>query len=109
MATAYKVLGQSNPAATTNTTLYTVPALTQTVCSTLVICNQASSNASFRVAIRPAGATLAAQHYIAYDTTVPANDVISLTIGVTLATTDVVTIQASTATLSFNLFGSELT
>ena len=39
MATAYKVLGQSNPAATTLTTLYTVPAVTSAVCSTLSICN----------------------------------------------------------------------
>ena len=109
MAITYKVLGQSNPAATTNTTLYTVPAATQAVCSTLVVCNQAATSAFFRVAIRPAGAAIAAQHYIAYDTVVPANDVISLTIGVTLGATDVVTIQASTTTLSFNLFGSEVT
>lgn len=109
MPTTYKVLGQSNPAATTATTLYTVPAGTQTVASTLSICNQTISNASYRVAIRPAGATLAAQHYIAYDVTVGGGDTTALTLGFTLAATDVVTIYASVATLSFSLFGSELT
>lgn len=108
MAIVYKVLGQSNPAATTATTLYTVPASTSTVVSTINVCNQSASNDTFRIAIRPAGETLAAKHYIAYGTSIPANDSISLTIGITLATTDVVTIYAGTANLSFNLFGSEI-
>lgn len=107
MATVYKVLGQSNPTATTATTLYTVPAATSAIISTITICNQ-SSAATFRIAVRPAGATLAAQHYIAYDVSVPTNESISLTIGVTLATTDVVTVYASTDSVSFNAFGSEV-
>jgi glucose-6-phosphate dehydrogenase assembly protein OpcA len=108
MATTYKVLGQSNPSATTATTLYTVPASTSTVVSTISICNQASSAASYRIAVRPAGATLAAQHYLAYDIALAANDTTALTLGVTLATTDVVTVYASSATLSFSAFGSEI-
>jgi glucose-6-phosphate dehydrogenase assembly protein OpcA len=108
MATAYKVLGQSNPAATTATTLYTVPSATSTVVSTIAVCNQAATAATYRIAIRPAGATLAAQHYIAYGSTVAANDSTMLTIGVTLATTDIITVYASTATLSFSAFGSEI-
>jgi glucose-6-phosphate dehydrogenase assembly protein OpcA len=108
MATTYKVLGQSNPAATTLTTLYTVPSATSTVVSTLMICNQASTAASFRVAVRPAGASIVAQHYLSYDTVVPANDSIALTLGMTLATTDVVSVYASTTTMSFSLFGSEI-
>ena len=108
MATTYKTLGQSNPSATTATTLYTVPAATSTVVSTVTICNQASTAGTFRLAIRPAGASLAAQHYIAYDTPIAANDTVALTLGITLATTDVVTIYASSATMSFSAFGSEL-
>lgn len=108
MAITYKVLGQSNPTANTNTDLYTVPSTTSTVCSTLVICNQANTAATFRVAIRPAGAAVASQHYISYDTNLNANDSITMTIGMTLATTDIVTIRASTGTVSFNLFGSEI-
>ena len=108
MAIAYKILGQSIPSATTATTLYTVPASTSTVVSTITICNQAASSDSYRIAIRPAGAALAAQHYIAYNGAIPAYDTISLTLGITLATTDVVTVYAGTANLSFGLFGSEI-
>ena len=108
MATVYKVLGQVNPAATTATTLYTVPASTSTVVSTIVICNQTAVAATFRIAVRPAGATLAAIHYVAYDITVGASDSTALTLGITLATTDVITVYASTATLSFNAYGSEI-
>lgn len=109
MANAYKVLGQVNPSATTATTLYTVPGATSTVVSTINVCNQSAAAGTFRIAIRPAGATLAAQHYICYDTTLPANDSISLTLGITLATTDVVTVYASSATMSFAAFGTEIT
>lgn len=108
MAITYKVLGQSNPSATTDTNLYTVPANTSTIGSTLQVCNQGSAAASYRIAVRPAGETLAAKHYITYDASVPGNDAISLTIGITLAATDVVTVYASTSTVSFNLFGSEI-
>lgn len=107
MATTYKVLGQSSPSATTNTTLYTVPAATSAVASTLVVCNRGTST-TFRVAIRPAGATLADEHYIVYDSSVNQYDSVFLTLGITLATTDVVTVYAGAATLSFSLFGSEI-
>ena len=108
MATTYKVLGQSNPAATTATTLYTVPSATQAVISTITVCNQAATSASYRIAVRPAGATLAAQHYVAYDIAIAANDTTALTLGIALSTTDVVTVYAATATLSFSAFGSEI-
>jgi glucose-6-phosphate dehydrogenase assembly protein OpcA len=108
MATNYKVLGQSNPAATTATTLYTVPASTQTIVSTIVVTNQAATAGTYRIAVRVAAATLAASQYIAYDVSLPANASDTLTLGVTLGATDVVTVYASSATFSFNAFGSEL-
>lgn len=104
---AKKVLGQSNPAATTATTLYTVPSAKSAVVSTLSVCNTAATAATFRVAVRPAGATLATVHYLAYDTTVGANDTTTITIGITLATTDVITVYASTANLVFHAYGDE--
>jgi len=104
---AKKVLGQSNPAATTATTLYTVPSAKSAVISSLTVCNQASSSATFRIAVRPAGATLAAVHYVAYDVAVGAADTTALTLGITLATTDVVTVYASTANISFHAYGDE--
>ena len=108
MATTYKVLAQSNPAATTNTDVYTVGAGKSAVISTIVVANLAAADATFRIAVRVGGAAIANQHYLAYNVTVGASDSTTLTLGVTLAATDVVTIYGSTATLAFNLFGSEL-
>lgn len=109
MPITYKVLGQSAPSATTNTTIYTVPASTSAVISTIVIANRSTSSVGYRIAIRPAGATLANQHYIAFDVAVGASDSTTLTLGITLATTDVITIYATSANLSFSVFGSEIT
>jgi len=108
MPTTYKVLAQSNPSATTATTLYTVPASTSSVVSTITVCNQAASAGTYRIAVRPAGAALAASQYVAYDVAIAANDTTALTLGITLATTDVVTVYASSATMSFAAFGSEI-
>ena len=109
MATNYKVLGQLAPSATTATTLYTVPSATEAVISTLIVANRAATAASFRIAIRPNGATLANEHYIAYDVAVGASDSTTLTLGLTLDAADVITVYASTANLSFSVFGSEIT
>jgi len=108
MGTNYKVLGQSNPAATTATSLYTVPAATQTIVSTVVVTNQAATAGTYRIAVRVAGAALAASQYIAYDVSLPANASDTLTLGLTLGAADVVTVYASSATFSFSAFGSEL-
>lgn len=108
MPTAYKVLGQSLPAAATLTSLYTVPAATSAVCSTLSICNQGLST-TYRIAIRPAGATITASQYVVYDAAINSNDTVFLTLGVTLAATDVVSVYVGTATVSFHLYGSEIT
>lgn len=108
MATNYKVLGQSNPSATTATTLYTVPALTQAVVSTIVVANLASTAATFRIAVRVGGAALANSQYVAYDVTVGASDSTALTLGITLGAADVITVYASSANLTFTAFGSEI-
>lgn len=108
MPTAYKVLAQAAPAATTNTDIYTVPANTQTVISTIVVANRAATAATFRIAVRPNGAAIANQHYIAYDVTVGASDSTTITSGITVDAADVITVYGSTANLSFNAFGSEI-
>jgi len=108
MAATYKVLGQSAPSATTDTDVYTVPSATSAVVSTITVCNRSAVAVTYRIAIRPAGASIANQHYIAYDVTLTASDTTALTLGISLATTDVVTVYASTANLTFNIFGSEI-
>lgn len=108
MPTAYKVLGQQNPSANTLTTLYTVPSSTSTVVSTVTVANLAASSGTFRIAVRPAGESIANKHYIAYDITIAALDTLTLTLGLTLATTDVVSVYASSSTMAFSAYGSEI-
>ncbi len=108
MAYSYKVLGQSAPSATTNTDVYTVGSGKQAIVSTITVANRSASPRSYRIAIRPAGATIANQHYLAYDIAIAANDTTALTLGITLTATDVVTVYASSADLSFGVYGSEI-
>lgn len=108
MPKIYKVLAQSAPSATTATDIYTVPSATYAVISTIVVCNRSASAVTYRIAVRPNGEALASKHYIAYDVTCPSSDSITLTIGMTLDAADIVTVYASSADLSFNLFGSEI-
>lgn len=108
MAITYKVLAQSAPSATTNTDVYTVGAGKQAVISTITVCNRGASSTTYRIAVRPDAATLANQHYLAYDVVIAANDTSALTLGVTCDASDVVTVYAGNANLSFNIFGTEI-
>ena len=108
MATAYKVLGQQAPSATTATALYTVPSATEAVISTITICNRGSASGTIRLYIRPNDETLANKHYIVYDAAVAAKDTLFVTVGATMDAADVLYCYASTADFSFNAYGSEL-
>ena len=108
MAKNYKIIAQASPAATTDTTLYTVPSSTQVTISSITICNRAATAATYRIAMRPNAETLADKHYIAYGATVPANDTIALTLGLTADAADVITVYSSSASVSFGVFGSEI-
>ena len=108
MAATYKVLGQVNPSATTATTAYTVPSATETVISTITVANLGAAPATYRLAVRPNGEALANKHYVVYDSSVAPQSTDTLTLGITLDASDVVTVYASTANLAFNLFGSEI-
>jgi hypothetical protein len=109
MATTYKVLGQSAPSSTTATTLYTVPAATEALVSSIAVCNRSASDATYRISIRPDGATLANEHYLVYDSTASANDTVIFTIGITVNADDVVEVYASSANLTFHAYGTEMT
>lgn len=102
-----KVLGQSYPTAATATTLYTASTASGTVVSTINAANLSSTADTIRIAVRPAGAALANQHYVVYGATVPGNGQYALTAGVTLANTDVITIYSTNGTCAFNAYGQE--
>lgn len=105
MPTTYKVLGQATPGSSGGT-LFTATA--GTIVSSIVICNQTASAVTYRIAVRPAGATLATVHYNVFDATIPANKTDAWTIGMTLAAGDVVTVQASSSSVSFSAYGTEI-
>jgi hypothetical protein len=109
MPITYKILGQAAPANTSNANLYTVPAATQTVISTIAVSNNSRFGATGRIFVRPAGAAAALSNAIVYDTTFAGNSVTTLTLGITVGATDVITVQSGLAdSLTFHAFGSEL-
>lgn len=108
MATTYKIIGQSAPAATTETDLYTVPAATETIVSTIVVANRAATDATFRISISPNGAATANSQYIAYDLTCAGNGINAFTFGLTMDATDKIRVYASSANLTFSAFGTEI-
>lgn len=108
MTTAYKVLGQSNPTAATVTTLYTVPSANAAVISSIAISNQHTANSNVSIAICVANAAVGTANYIVKDALIVPNDTIFLTLGVTMAATDTIRINASTANIGFSAFGSEI-
>jgi len=110
MATSYKTLGQVDLTTTSLTDLVTVSAGKEVVISTIVICNRNAAADSYRIAVRTDGDAISNKHYIAYDVPVAANDSTTLTLGISMVATDVLSVQATTADrLSINVFGAEIT
>lgn len=108
MATTYKILGQVAPNATTETDLYTVPAATQTIISTITVANRGTADATFRIAVSNNGAATANKDYIAYGLTCSAGGINAFTFGLTIDATDKIKVYASSGDLSFSAFGSEI-
>ena len=108
MATTYKILGQSAPAATTEVDLYTVPAATDAIVSTVTVVNRGTGSGTFRIYVSPAGAATADANYIFYDAALAAKQTLTVTLGITLDATDELRVYASTADFSFNAFGTEI-
>jgi hypothetical protein len=110
MTARYLVLGQVAPPAATMTTFYTVPAGKDAVVSTIVVANRGTVGTSFRIVVLPTVATpLEAQHYIAYDVAVAGGDSTTLTVGITLSSSQALRVYGANANLSFTAFGTEIT
>lgn len=109
MADTLKVLAQTKPSATTLTDSYTVGAATSTAISSVVVCNQSATATSFRISIAVAGAADTTKQYLYFDVPIAGNDTFIATIGIGLATTDVLRVYNTLATLSFNVLGVEIT
>jgi hypothetical protein len=109
LATAYSILAQVNPNADTLTDGYTVPSSTQAVISTIVVCNRSDATTRFRISVAIDGASNDDKQYLYYDVPIPGNDTFVATLGITLGDTDKIRVYADDATLSFNIFGTEIT
>ena len=109
MATSYKSPVQVQPDADTLTTLYTVPSSTQAIFSAINVCNTASTDATFSIAFRPNGDSIDPKHYIIYDATIAGNDTYMINQGMSMDETDVLSVIASSASVSFTGFYAEVT
>lgn len=108
MPTNYRILAQAT-SATADTSLYTVPADTETVVSTLAVCNRGTVAATYRIATRIDGTATADQHFLAFDASISANDTVALTLGLALDASDQISVSASNTNLTFQVFGAEIT
>lgn len=109
MATTYKILGQVQPASSGNENLYTVPASTEAIISTIVVANVSGSDTTFRIFVRNNGAAATTANAIAYDTAISANSQAAFSLGLTMDASDILTVQsAAGSAVTFSAFGSEL-
>ena len=112
MPNAYKRLGAINPSANTQTNVYVVPAATSAVISTITVCNQTASNASYSIMLMNSSefnASAPAATFLIRGATVPAADSIILSMGLTANAGMVLTANASSSSISFGAFGTEIT
>lgn len=111
MAQTYKRLGATIPSANTQSNVYVVPAATEAVISTIIVCNQDNSNTLYSLAVMPDGefsSDANSVDFIVRDALVPPLDSIILTIGLTLDANTVLAANASLANVSFSAFGTEI-
>ena len=108
MAMVYKILGQKSPAAATDFNLYTVSGSKQAIINCITVANRDANSATYRISVRPDGASLTTDHYIAYDVQVGSNLSVALNLGITLDTNDVITVQSSSGLVTFNAYGVEI-
>ena len=99
MATVTKALART-AAATSSTTLYTVPASTTTVITNIAVCNNAASAATFTL--------LLDDIELQKDSTVAANSTAYIDLKQVLATTKTIKGLASAVTVDFHISGVEI-
>lgn len=110
MAQAYKTLGQVDLTTTSLTDIYTVPAATESIISTIVIANRTASATTYSIAVRTTGDAISNKHWIAFGVPIGANNSTTLTLGITVQATDVISVSAADANaVSVNIFGAEIT
>lgn len=109
MASVYKILGQSAPADTNNATLYTTPASTEAIVSTITATNVTAAVKAIRIYVVPSGGSASLGNAIVYDGGLAANTVQAFTLGITLAAGDAILVRTELAdSITFQAFGQEI-
>jgi hypothetical protein len=112
MAVTYKILAQNQFVNQVTTNVYTVPANTSAIISTITVCNTGVAvTGGFYLYVRIGGTSQGfLQTLVPFGTVAPLETLV-LKLGITLAATDVITITSTTtsANLTISLFGSEIT
>ncbi len=108
MAIRYKVLGQKSPAANTDWDVYTVSGTKDAIINCITVANRDANSATYRIAVRPDGATLTDDMYLAFNVQIDSASSVALNLGITINQNDVVTVRSSSGLVSFNVFGAEL-
>lgn len=109
MANAYKILGQVADASANDVELYLVPASTEAIVSTIIVTNREAAANTFRIATKSDNSAVATTDYVAFDTSIAANDTITLTLGITLQTGAEISVGASDANVTFQAYGTQIT
>lgn len=109
MGEALKILGQLVPSINILSPLYVVPSSASASVSSLIICNQNTIQILFRISVALGGAADDPKQYLYFDVPLDGNDTFIATIGLSLASNDVVRIQSDTDNVSFNISGVEVT
>jgi hypothetical protein len=110
MAFVYKILGQLRPSDTSAADIYTVPSNTQTVVSSILVCNTTSTAATFSVFQRTSGSTAGEANAIAFDQNIPANSTTTIEAKLTISETNILSVKSGTSSaLTFTVNGSEIT
>jgi hypothetical protein len=109
MANAYKILGQIADASANDVELYLVPASTEAIVSTIIVTNREAAANTFRIATKSDNSAVATTDYVAFDTSIAANDTITLTLGITLQTGAEISVGASDANVTFQAYGTQIT
>ena len=110
MTFTHKTLGQSTVLSASNSTIYTVPASTQSIVKVIWIANTTSSDVTIELWNVPNGGSAADGNKLLDGFTIPANDFIQVFTDLGMETVGD-TIQAKGSTnvaLTVNLYGAEI-
>ena len=108
----YKILGQVQTTANVLTTIYTVPASTNTVVTTITICNQSANTVSVNVAANVSGSAVTTKNFIVSGYSLGAAETlvleprVSLNVGSILSAN--ITGANAVSNVSINAFGVEI-